>query len=163
MSKKIAVSSDEHGHLIDVLLDHLRDRGVEPVYFGPQEGEDAQDWPLVTQDAIDMMLQGDVSEAIVICWTGTGCSIVANKLPGIRAALCVDAETAKGARMWNHANVLALSHRLISVTILKEILDAWFDTPCSTDDWNATQIRRVNALDARSALTSSNHEEIPSP
>ncbi len=149
--KKIAVSSDEYGHLVEILLTELHERGFETLYYGPKQGEDAQDWPLVTQKAIDQVLQGVATEAIVICWTGTGCSIVANKMPGIRAALCLDAETAKGARIWNHANVLALSQRVISVPVLKEILDAWFDTPYSTDEWNKTQIDRVNALDDRSS------------
>ena len=71
---------------------------------------------------------------------GTGCTIVANKIPGIRAALCLDAETAKGARIWNHANALALSQRATSAAVLEEILNAWFDTPCSTDQWNVTQM-----------------------
>lgn len=144
---KVAVSSDEYRHLVEVLLNLLRRRGIEPVYFGPGKGEEVKDWPLVTKDAIDHVLKGDASEAIVMCWTGTGCSIVANKMPGIRAALCVDAETAKGARIWNHANVLAISHRVTSAARLEEILNAWFNTPKSTDEWNITQIDRVNELD----------------
>lgn len=146
--KKIAVSSDEHGHLVDVLLKILYARGYEPIYFGPREGEEAQDWPLVTRAAVDLMIQGDVSEAIVICWTGTGCSIAANKMPGIRAALCLDAQTAAGARTWNHANVLALSRRITSAAVVEEILDAWFGTPLSTDEWNVRQIDRIDALDS---------------
>ncbi len=145
--KKIAVSCDEYGHLVEVLLALLRERGYEPIYFGPQAGDDPQDWPLVTKLAIDEVLQQNVEEAIVMCWTGTGCSIVANKIPGIRAALCLDAKTAEGAKVWNHANVLALSQRVTSEEVLKEILDVWFATPFSTDEWNVTQIRRVNALD----------------
>lgn len=148
MLTKIAVSCDEYGHLVDVLLTLLRKRGYEPIYFGPHEGEEAHDWPLVTQQAIDHVLKGKAAEAIVMCWTGTGCTIVANKIPGIRAALCLDAETAKGARIWNHANALALSQRATSAAVLEEILNAWFDTPCSTDQWNVTQIDRVNDLDA---------------
>ncbi len=148
MLTKIAVSCDEYGHLVDVLLDLLRKRGYEPIYFGPHAGEEAHDWPLVTQQAIDQVLKGQAAEAIVMCWTGTGCTIVANKMPGIRAALCLDAETAKGARIWNHANALALSQRATSAAVLEEILNAWFDTPYSTDQWNVTQIDRVNDLDA---------------
>ena len=145
---KIAVSCDEYGPLVEILLALLCKRGYEPVYFGPQEGEDSQDWPIVTQAAISQIIQGKVEEAIVMCWTGTGCSIIANKMPGIRAALCMDAKTAAGARTWNHANVLALSQRMTSPAILEEILDAWYETPLSTDEWNVTQIDRVNALDA---------------
>jgi len=145
--KKIAVSSDEHGQIVDVLLSLLRKRGYEPIYFGPQAGEEDQDWPIVTKKAVSQVLEGEVAEAIVICWTGTGCSMVANKMPGIRAALCLDAETARGARKWNHANVLALSQRVTSIAILEEILDAWYDTPLSTDEWNITQVDRVNSMD----------------
>jgi ribose 5-phosphate isomerase B len=69
-------------------------------------------------------------------------------VPGIRAALCIDAETAKGARIWNHANVLALSLRLISPAVLKEILKAWFDTLYSTDEWNLIQMQRLKLIDS---------------
>ncbi len=84
-----------------------------------------------------------------MCWTGTGSSIAANKVPGVRAALCHDAETAKGARIWNHANVLALSLRTTSEALLKEILDAWFETPFSNDDWNLNQIERIKEIERR--------------
>ncbi len=67
--------------------------------------------------------------------------------PGIRAALCHDAETARGARVWNHANVLALSLRATPEAVAKEILDAWFATPYSEDDWNRQQIARIQRMD----------------
>jgi hypothetical protein len=85
----------------------------------------------------------------VFCWTGTGASIAANKVAGIRAALCSDAETARGAKKWNHANVLAISLRSTSEAIAKEILDAWFETPCADDEWNVTQIARIRELDEK--------------
>jgi ribose 5-phosphate isomerase B len=75
------------------------------------------------------------------------CQHRANKVPGIRAALCHDAETARGARIWNHANVLALSLRATPEPIAKEILDAWFSTPYSDDDWNKLQIERIQAME----------------
>jgi ribose 5-phosphate isomerase B len=84
-----------------------------------------------------------------MCWTGTGCTIAANKVPGIRAALCHDAETAKGARIWNHANVLGLSLRATPEAIATEILDAWFATPRSDDDWNRLQMERVRAIEQK--------------
>lgn len=146
---RIAVSSDERTHLVDAVLEELQKRGHEIVYFGPATGEDAVDWPQVTLDAVEKVETGEADEAIVMCWTGTGCSIVANKVPGIRAALCQDAETARGARVWNHANVLALSLRATPEPILKEILDRWFDTPFSADDWNLRQIARVREIEQR--------------
>ena len=91
-------------------------------------------------------------EGIVFCWTGTGASIAANKVPGIRAALCQDAETARGARIWNHANVLALSLRATTEAIAKEILDTWFATPYSEDEWNRQQMERIRQLEARQSF-----------
>ncbi len=147
---KIAVSTDEHTHLVDVLLAALQERGHDVVYVGPRAGEEDLDWPEVTLKATEHVTEGDADEAIVMCWTGTGCSIVANKVPGIRAALCHDAETAKGARIWNHANVLALSLRATPEPVLAEILDRWFETPFSDDAWNLKQMARVRAVEGRS-------------
>jgi ribose 5-phosphate isomerase B len=96
-----------------------------------------------------LIARGKADEAIILCWTGTGCSIAANKVPGIRAALCNDTETAKGARIWNHANVLALSLRATSAAVLKEILDAWFDTPYSTDEWNIAQMEKLKKIESK--------------
>ena len=82
---------------------------------------------------------------MLCCWTGTGVSIAANKVPGIRAALCGDAETARGARRWNDANVLCLSLRATSEVVAKEILDAWFET--GPDASEAANVAKVNAMD----------------
>jgi ribose 5-phosphate isomerase B len=147
---RIVVSTDERHHLVDFVLDELKRRGHEVEYVGPAEGEDSADWPDVTLDAVERVTRGEAQEAIVMCWTGTGCAIVANKVPGIRAALCHDAETARGARVWNHANVLALSLRATPEAIAKEILDRWLDTPFSNDEWNVRQIERVNDIESRS-------------
>ena len=144
---KVAVSSDEYHHLVEVILAELERRGHKAEYFGPARGQEDQDWPVVTRQAVKRIEDGQADEAIVLCWTGTGCSIVANKVPGIRAALCGDAETARGARIWNHANVLALSLRVTSEALLREILDKWFETPPGDDEWNREQIRRVRAMD----------------
>jgi ribose 5-phosphate isomerase B len=145
---KIAVSTDERVHLVDVVLEALQRRGHEVVYFGPGPGEDSLDWPDVTLEAAKRVARQEADEAIVMCWTGTGSSIVANKVPGIRAALCRDAETARGARVWNHANVLVLSLRATSGPVAKEILDAWLDTPLSDDEWNLRQVARVREIEA---------------
>lgn len=144
---KIVISSDEYFPLIDLLIEEVQKRGHEVRYFGPGKNDKAADWPEVTLQAIQEIEKGKADEGIVLCWTGTGCTLIANKVPGIRAALCVDAETAKGSRTWNHANVLGLSLRLTSPAVLKEILTAWFETPFSTDAWNLRQIERVQELD----------------
>jgi ribose 5-phosphate isomerase B len=145
---KIAVSSDERTPLVDAVLAELAKRGIEAEYFGPAAGEEA-DWPEVTVAAAERVRSGAANEAIVMCWTGTGCALAANKLPGIRAALCGDAETARGARVWNHANVLALSLRATSEAVAREILAAWFATPWSDDEWNQRQMRRIRDLEER--------------
>ena len=91
---------------------------------------------------------GAADGGILFCWTGTGVTIAANKVPGIRAALCADAETARGARLWNNANVLCLSLRRTSEVIAREILDAWFSTrynPNETDDACLTAVDAIEA------------------
>jgi ribose 5-phosphate isomerase B len=143
----IAVSTDERTHLVDVVLEDLRRRGHQVLYYGPEEDGQPMDWPDVTAEAVCQVRDGNAQEAIVMCWTGTGSSIAANKFPGIRAALCHDAETAKGARIWNHANVLALSLRATSEPVVKEILESWFATPLSTDDWNLQQMEKLRELE----------------
>lgn len=150
---RIFVSSDEYAPLVDAVIEELIKRGHEAVYVGPRAGEPANeqhDWPLVTFRAASAVADGEAGEAVVMCWTGTGACLAANKVPGIRAALCHDAETAKGARVWNHANVLALSLRATPVPIAREILEAWFSTPYSDDDWNLRQIERIRRADQRS-------------
>ncbi len=144
---KIAVSTDERTHMVDVVLGELKKRGHEVVYFGPAEGQEPVDWPEVTLQAVEHVTEQQADKAIVMCWTGTGCTIVANKVAGIRAALCHDAETAKGARIWNHANVLALSLWATPEPVLTEILDRWFATPYSEDDWNLRQMARVREIE----------------
>ena len=145
---KIAVSSDEHRPLVDVVLLELRNRGHAAEYLGPAEGQEA-DWPDVSVRAAQQVADGDAEQAIVMCWTGTGASIAANKVIGVRAALCSDAETARGARLWNSANVLALSLRTTSEAVAHEILEAWFATQPGDDDWNRRQIDRLSEIEGQ--------------
>ena len=147
---KIAIGSDERTHLTDTLIEELRKRGHQLLLYGPLAENDSDvDWPLVSGKVAEAVAAGEADEGIVCCWTGTGAAIAANKVAGIRAALCHDAETARGARTWNHANVLALSLRATPEAIAKEILDAWFATPYSDDEWNSQQIERIKQLEAR--------------
>ena len=145
---KLAVSTDERNHLVDTVIEELQKGGHEVEYFGPEPGKEA-DWPDVTLQAVEQVAEGQADEAIVMCWTGTGCTLVANKIPGIRAALCHDAETAKGARVWNHAHVLGLSLRATPEAVAKEILNAWFDTPYSNDEWNRRQIQQIKEIEKK--------------
>jgi ribose 5-phosphate isomerase B len=92
--------------------------------------------------------EGRAEQAIVCCWSGTGASIAANKVPGIRAALCFDAQTADLARTWNDANALALSLRTTSEAELGEILDAWFaGTPTESAD-NRANVEHLAEIEA---------------
>lgn len=147
---KITVSSDEHSPLVDAVIDEIEKRGHQVEYFGPRPGDsasEANDWPLVTVQAAARVADGRADQAVVMCWTGTGASLAANKVAGVRAALCHDAETARGARIWNHANALALSLRATPIPIAREILEAWFSTPYSDDDWNLRQMARIKLLE----------------
>ncbi len=94
------------------------------------------------------MAEGRAEQAVVACWTGTGASIAANKVRGIRAALCADARTAEGARRWNDANVLALSLRATSEAELTEILDSWFGGRASDDRTDADNIAHLTEIES---------------
>jgi ribose 5-phosphate isomerase B len=124
---RIVLGSDEQTPLTDAVADDLRDRGHEVVLVGPPGGEDLG-WVDVGRRVGEQVAGGGADNGVLFCWTGTGASIAANKVPGIRAALCTDAETARGARRWNDANVLVLSLRLTSPVVASEMLDAWFST-----------------------------------
>jgi ribose 5-phosphate isomerase B len=123
---RIAVAADEVTGVAELVPEALRARGHEPVTRGALAPGERSDWAWASEAAARDVAEGRVAQAIVCCWTGTGASIAANKVRGIRAALCNDAETAAGARRWNDANVLALSLRTTSEAELDEILDAWF-------------------------------------
>jgi ribose 5-phosphate isomerase B len=123
---RIAVAADERVGIAEALADELRRRGHEPIPHGALSEEERDDWAWASEAAARDVAEGRAEQAIVCCWTGTGASIAANKVPGVRAALCADAGTADGARRWNDANVLALSLRSTARAELVEILDAWF-------------------------------------
>jgi ribose 5-phosphate isomerase B len=144
---KVAVASDMDTPLARHVVDDLRRRGHEPIPHGAlAEGERA-DWAWACERAARDVAEGRAEQGIVCCWTGTGASIAANKVTGIRAALCGDAETARGARTWNDANVLALSLRTTSEAVLEEILDSWFATDPSEDDDDRANVEHVSELD----------------
>ena len=123
---RISVAADERTGVAEAVVEELRERGHEPVVHGALSDDERDDWAWASEAAARDVADGSTEQGIVCCWTGTGASIAANKVPGVRAALCGDAETARGARKWNDANVLALSLRTTSPALLEEILDAWF-------------------------------------
>jgi ribose 5-phosphate isomerase B len=130
---RIALAADELTGVAQAIPEELRRRGHEPILHGAYEPGERPDWAWASEEAARDVGAGRADQAIVACWTGTGASIAANKVAGVRAALCVDAGTAEGARRWNDANVLALSLRLTSQAELEEILDAWFAAAPSAD------------------------------
>ena len=122
---KIAVASDEKTYLTDFVIAELEKRGHELTLFGPLAGEDLP-WTLASEKLALAVANNETEQGVLFCYTGTGSSMAANKVPGIRAALCADAETARGAKWWNDANVLVMSLRAVSPEVAREILDAWF-------------------------------------
>ncbi|WP_326572634.1 RpiB/LacA/LacB family sugar-phosphate isomerase [Actinacidiphila glaucinigra] len=132
---RIAVSSDMDEPVARLVVDELRRRGHTVIAYGALRAGDRKDWAWSAENAARDLATGRADQAVVCCWTGTGASIAANKVPGVRAALCADAYSADGARKWNDANALALSLRLTSEPLLREILDAWFaGAPSGEDD-----------------------------
>jgi ribose 5-phosphate isomerase B len=143
---KIAVAADERTGVADAVVEALRSRGHEVVSHGALADGERDDWAWASEAAARDVAEGRAEQGVVCCWTGTGASIAANKVAGVRAALCADAETARGARKWNDANVLALSLRRTSEPLLEEILDAWFEGRPSRDPDDVENIRHVDAI-----------------
>ncbi len=126
---KIAIASDERAPLTDHVVEWLRAQGHDVAPGGALVDGQPAPWPQASVELAERVASDDCEQGVLFCYTGTGASIAANKVPGIRAALCADAPTAQGARRWNHANVLVLSYRATSETVADEILAAWFATP----------------------------------
>jgi ribose 5-phosphate isomerase B len=143
---RVAVAADERTGVAEAVVEELRRRGHEPLVHGALSDEERSDWAWASEVAARDVAAGAADQGIVCCWTGTGASIAANKVPGVRAALCGDAETARGARRWNDANVLALSLRTTSAALLEEILDAWFSAAPSEESDDVANIRHVDEI-----------------
>ncbi|MGZ8733801.1 MAG: RpiB/LacA/LacB family sugar-phosphate isomerase [Acidimicrobiia bacterium] len=122
---RVVLGSDERTPLTDAVADDLVARGHALDLVGPPGGGPGE-WAEVGRAVGEAVASGAAGTGVLFCWTGTGASIAANKVPGARAALCTDAATAAGARKWNDANVLVMSLRLMSPEIAREMLDAWF-------------------------------------
>ena len=144
---RVAVAADERSALAQFLIEELLERGHEPLLHGALLEGDRADWAWGSAAAAEDVMAGRADQAIVCCWTGTGAAIAANKVAGVRAALCGDAVTAAGARRWNDANVLALSLRAVGEGVLGEILDAWFATAASTEQGDRANVEHLAELD----------------
>ena len=143
---KIALGSDEETTLTMAVVRDLERRGMSVHLLGALANGDDAEWPEVGRSFAEPVARGDADQGVLFCWTDTGMSIAANKVPGVRAALCTDAATASGARQWNDANVLAMGLRLASGEIAAEILDAWFSTPPGEGE-DAAKVAQLTAID----------------
>jgi ribose 5-phosphate isomerase B len=140
---RIVLGSDEKTALTDAVIDDLRGRGHEVMVVGPPADDDLQ-WPAVSRRVGEIVADREADTGVLFCWTGTGASIAANKVAGVRAALCTDPQTAAGARKWNDANVLVMSLRLTSETVASEMLDEWFSTgPDPSEAENISSVERL--------------------
>ena len=146
---RIAVAADERAGIAEAIVAELRRRGHEPLTHGALSDSERDDWAWASEAAARDVAEERAEQGIVCCWTGTGASIAANKVPGVRAALCGDAVTASGARRWNDANVLALSLRTTSEALLEEILDAWFGGEPSPDPSDRANVQHVDTISER--------------
>ena len=143
---RIAVSTDMLKGVAEDVVERLQANGHEVLRFGAYDPASRTDWAWGSEAAARAVADGSADQGVVCCWTGTGASIAANKVRGVRAALCVDPETATGARQWNDANVLALSLRLTSGPLLEEILEAWFAAAPSIDAADAANVAHVDQI-----------------
>ena len=140
------MAADERTGVAERVVEELCRRGHEPLLHGALADGERDDWAWASEAAARDVADGSADQAIVCCWTGTGASIAANKVTGVRAALCADAETARGARRWNDANALALSLRTTSEALLGEMLDAWFDADPSDESDDLANVRHLEQI-----------------
>lgn len=145
----VSVCADELTGVASSLVDELRERGHEALVHGALADSERADWAWASEAVARDVAEGRAEQGIVCCWTGTGASIAANKVDGVRAALCLDAATADGARRWNDANVLALSLRSTSDAQLSEILDAWFAAEPSGEAEDRANVARLGEIERR--------------
>jgi ribose 5-phosphate isomerase B len=144
---RISLSADELTGVAGLLAVELERRGHETVAHGALSKGERDDWAWASEAAARDVAEGRAEQGIVCCWTGTGASIAANKVDGVRAALCLDAPSAAGARRWNDANVLALSLRATSQAQLGEILDAWFAGQPSDESDDRANVEHLTEIE----------------
>ena len=144
---RVSVAADERVGIAEAVVEQLLKRGHDPIPHGALAEGERDDWAWASEAAARDVAEGRADQAIVCCWTGTGASIAANKVEGVRAALCLDAQSAAGARRWNDANALALSLRATSEAELSEILDAWFAGEASGDAEDAANVEHIAEIE----------------
>ena len=143
----LAIASDHGGFAMkQLLIDHLKESSVELEDLGCYS-EESVDYPVYAEKAARGVAEGVYERAILICGTGIGVSIAANKIPGIRAALCCDCYSAEMTRLHNDSNVLCLGGRTLGPEIAKRITDIWIETPFSGMENHARRIGMIAALE----------------
>jgi ribose 5-phosphate isomerase B len=139
---RIVVGADDEGAVADAVVDELESRGHEVTVL--ERGQ----WPEVARSVAEAVAAGVADQGVLFCWTGTGTSMAANKVPGVRAALAWEPWIAEGARRWNDANVLVMSLKRTEPQTAKEILAAWLAVEAPDPD-EADNIARLAELDGR--------------
>jgi ribose 5-phosphate isomerase B len=143
---RVVVGSDQRAYVADMVVEELQSRCIEVELYGALKEGDYTQWADVARRVSERVSGGACQHGILLCWTGTGVSMASNKVPGARAALCIDAETARGARRYNDANILCMSLRLTSPHVAREMLDAWFST-VEIDETERQNIEFVREMD----------------
>jgi ribose 5-phosphate isomerase B len=144
---RVALCSDEPYPVHATVKRLIEARGHEAVLFGAIASGSEEPWAEVAEQAAQAVAGGECDEGVFFCWSGTGISMAANKVAGVRAALCTDPGMARAARVWNHANVLCLSNRLLSDDMAREVLAAWFEQAAGSE--GAAGVELLRAVDAR--------------
>lgn len=139
---RVAIGSDDVYSVADFIVKYLKSKNFEIEVFGAIKSRKLEPWPEVAWEVARQISEGKFDFGILICYTGTGVSIAANKIKGVRAALCFDAKTAEGARLWNDANILAISARWTSEELAKEIIDAWL----SVKEPDPSELENINKV-----------------
>lgn len=139
----LAIACDHGGYeLKQEILKHLDKRGIDYKDFGCDSTE-AVDYPIYARKVTDAITGGTCERGILICGTGIGISIAANKVKGIRAALCTDCFTAEATRQHNDANILALGGRVVGPGLALKIVDTFLDTPFSNAERHKHRIELI--------------------
>ena len=137
---RFVVGADDEGDVADVVVEELRARGHDVTVL------DREQWPDLAAKVGEAVVAGEADQGMLFCWTGTGTSMAANKVRGVRAALAWDPWVAQGARRWNDANVLVMSLKRTEPQTAREILDAWLSVE-EPDPDEAANIARLAELD----------------
>jgi len=141
----IAIGCDHGGFLLkQKVIEHLKERNIECKDFGCYD-ESSCDYPVYGKKVAHAVADGECEKGIVICSTGIGISITANKVPGIRAALCHDLFSARATREHNDANILAMGALIIGQGLALEIVDKFLDTPFSGEERHERRIQQIES------------------